>query len=61
MRLEPPANPERFMPQRLSLLDRIKAMPAWPADGSVQRIDGVFIVKFSDYSQGQRIRYELAD
>jgi hypothetical protein len=48
-------------PQRLSLLDRIKAMPAWPADGSVQRINGIFVVKFSDYSQGQRIRYELAD
>jgi hypothetical protein len=48
-------------PQRLALLDRIKAMPSWPAAGSVQRIDGVFVVKFSDYSQAQRARYGMAN
>jgi hypothetical protein len=48
-------------PQRSALLDRIKAMPSWPANGSVQRIDGIFVVKFSDYSQAQRMRYGIGD
>jgi hypothetical protein len=47
--------------ERPALLGRIKAMPSWPETGSVQRIDGVFVVKFSDYSPSQRTRYGLAN
>ena len=31
-----------------ALIDRIKAMPSWPADGSVQRMGEIFVVKFSN-------------
>jgi hypothetical protein len=40
--------------QRVALLERIRAMPSWPADGSVQRLDGIIVVKFSDYTERQR-------
>jgi len=29
-------------------------MPSWPAEGSVRYIDGVIVVKFTDYTELQR-------
>jgi hypothetical protein len=46
--------------QRTALQPRIAAMPSWPASGSVQLLDGIVVVKFSDYSPQQRFRYGLA-
>jgi hypothetical protein len=40
--------------QRDVLLERIKMMPLWPAEGSVRYIDGVIVVKFTDYTELQR-------
>jgi hypothetical protein len=39
--------------QRAALRTRINAMPSWPDQGSVRLLDGIVVVKFSDYSPGQ--------
>ena len=45
--------------KHLTLFDRVRQMPSWPAEGAVQLIDGVVVVKFSDYTRPQRVRYGL--
>jgi hypothetical protein len=35
------------------LPERIKMMPLWPGEGSVRYIDGVIVVKFTDYTDLQ--------
>lgn len=44
--------------ERLMIADRVKRMPTWPAQGSVDVIDGVAVVKFMPrYSKLQLSRY----
>jgi hypothetical protein len=45
--------------RRGALLERVKTMPAWPAEGAVQRLDEIIVVKFSDYTWLQRRRLGL--
>jgi hypothetical protein len=46
--------------ERAALHSRIAAMPSWPDRAAVQDIDGVLVVKLSDYTPMQRQRYGLA-
>jgi hypothetical protein len=46
--------------ERAALRARIESMPSWPDRGAVQDIDGVLVVKLSDYTPMQRQRYGLA-
>lgn len=45
--------------QRAALQARITAMPVWPAAGSVQRLEGVFVVKFGDYSPNATLECDM--
>lgn len=45
--------------RRHALWPRIRQMPEWPAEDSVALIDGVIVVKFSDYTPQQRNNYGL--
>jgi hypothetical protein len=45
--------------ERSILLDRIREMPSWPDPDSVRLIDGLAVVKFSDYTWAQNARYGL--
>ncbi len=43
--------------QRSMLPDRVREMPSWPDPDSVRLIDGLAVVKFSDYTLAQKARY----
>jgi len=42
--------------QRLAMYKKVNQMPRWPALESVRLVDGVVVVKFSDYTAEQRNR-----
>lgn len=37
--------------RRLEIIDAVEAMPAWPAEGSVDIVNGVVVVKFGEYPE----------
>jgi hypothetical protein len=39
--------------ERLSVIEKAQAMPAWPYEGSVDVINGIIVIKFREYNPNQ--------